>query len=97
MYLASPPPASSTPGAPSLRLPEPRPRSPARLIPPPGVAYRPGSEPRASGCSIGPIGNWPILKPPNTTRACPVFGQGAGATHEIALVAEPAQQARTSV
>ena len=69
--------ASSTPGAPSLRLPEPRPRSPARSIPPPGIAYRPGPEPRASGCSTGPIWNWPILKPPNTTRPCPVCGPGA--------------------
>jgi SRSO17 transposase len=69
--------ASSTPGAPSLPLPEPRPRSPARSIPLPGIGYRPGPEPRASDCSTGPIWNWPILKPPNTTRPCPVFGQGA--------------------
>ena len=33
--------------------------------------------PRASGCSTGPIWNWPILKRPNTTRACPVYGPGA--------------------
>jgi SRSO17 transposase len=68
---------SSTPGAPSRRLPEPRPRSPARSIPLPGVGYRPGPEPRASGCSTGPTWNWPILKPPNTTRACPACGPGA--------------------
>ena len=36
--------ASSTPGAPSLPLPEPRPRSPARSIPLPGIGYRPGPE-----------------------------------------------------
>ena len=62
---------------PSLRLPEPQPRSPAPSIPLPGSGYRPGPEPRASGCSIGPTWNWPILKPPNTTRTCPAFGPGA--------------------
>jgi SRSO17 transposase len=46
--------ASSPPGAANLRLPEPRLRSPARSIPLPGIAYRPGPEPRASGCSTGP-------------------------------------------
>src|SRR5215211_4010927 len=50
-------------------------RSPARSIPLPG-SYRPGPEPRASGCSTGPTWNWPILKPPNTTRACPVCDKG---------------------
>src|SRR3954468_17345930 len=32
---------------------------------------------RASGCSTGPIWNWPILRRPNTTRACLVCGPGA--------------------
>ncbi len=58
------------------RWPEPRPRSPAHSIPPPGIVYRPGPEPRASGCSIGPIWNWPILRRPNTARPCPVCGPG---------------------
>jgi hypothetical protein len=62
MCSASAPPASSTPGGPSLRLPGLRPRLPAHSIPPPGTGCRPGPEPRASGCSIGPIWNWPILK-----------------------------------
>ncbi len=69
--------ASSTPGAPSLPWPEPPPRSPARSIPPPGTGYRPGPAAKASDCSTGPTWNWPILKPPNTTRPCPVCGQGA--------------------
>jgi SRSO17 transposase len=54
-----------------------RPRSPAHSIPPPGIVYRPGPEPRASGCSIGPIWNWPILRRPNTARPCPVCGPEA--------------------
>ena len=49
----------------------------APSIPLPGSGYRLGPEPRASGCSTGPIWNWPILKPPNTTRPCPVCGPGA--------------------
>ena len=47
MCSASAPPASSIPGAPSPRLPGPRPRSPARSIPLPGSGYRPG--PAAKG------------------------------------------------
>ena len=46
-------------------------------IPLPGSRLSAGAEPRASGCSIGPTSNWPILKPPNTTRACPACGPGA--------------------
>jgi hypothetical protein len=75
--LASAPPAGSIPGAPSPRPPGPRPKSRARLIPPPGIAYRPGPEPKANGCSTGPIWNSPIAKRPNTTRPCPVFGPRA--------------------
>ena len=69
---AAPPPAGSIPGAPSLRLLGPPPRSPARLIPRLGAGYRPGSAARGSGCSTGPAWNRPILKPPDTMRPWPV-------------------------
>src|SRR4051794_29589455 len=59
------------------RLPGPQPRLRTTLIPPPGTVCRLEPAPRASGCSIGPIWNWPILKPPNTARACPVYGPEA--------------------
>src|SRR6185369_11573491 len=59
------------------RLPAPRPRSPARSIPPLGSGYQPGPAAKASGCSTGPIWNWPILKPPNTTRPWLVCGPEA--------------------
>jgi len=67
----------SIPGAPSPWLPEPRPRPPARSIPPPG-RLRPGPAVQASGYSRGPLWNGPVLKPPHTTRACPAGGPGAG-------------------
>jgi hypothetical protein len=55
MCAAPTPPAGSTPGAPGPRLPEPRPGSPARLIPAPGAVPRRGPAARASGCSTGPV------------------------------------------
>jgi hypothetical protein len=59
------------------RLPGLRPRSRTRLIPPPGIVYRPEPAPRARGCSTGLISNWPTLRRPHITRPCPVFGPEA--------------------
>ena len=56
------------------RLPGPQPRLRTSLIPAPGAVCRRGPEPRASGCSSGPIWNWPISRQPNTTKLCPVCG-----------------------
>src|SRR5215213_7977636 len=70
MCSASAPPASSTPGVPSPRLPGLRPRLRPRSIPPLGIVYRPGPAARASGYSTGLIWNWPTSRRPNTTRPC---------------------------
>ena len=43
----------------------------------PGRACRPVRAPRARGSTTGPIANWPISRPPNTTTAAPACGRAA--------------------
>ena len=71
MCWASTPTTASTPGAASRRSPA-RPRRSRRPRPArPGSACRRAREPRGRGCTTGPISNWPISTPPNTTTAAP--------------------------
>ena len=69
MFWALPPIMCSTPGARSSLSAAPRPRS-RKIFPRAlGGACRQAKEPKARACTTGPISNWPISMPANTTAA----------------------------
>ena len=77
MCWALPPIMCSIPGARSRSFAGPPRRSRKAFPRALGGACRRAKEPKARGCTTGPISNWPISMPANTTAPSPVCGRGA--------------------
>jgi SRSO17 transposase len=63
------------PGASGRRSPARQETSPGRGARPTGSACRQGTEPKARGCMIGVISNWPISRPNHSTAQMTVCGR----------------------